>query len=137
MTVFVLTSDLAGNMHSSPISWTFGVHEQPCGQAEFYGDGVAGTRKAFVINTKTVTSDGVLPVTAYNPNHKQLSWVENRRIKAIDLLYRPSGTQDWLAAKDVNGNQAAFYDDVSLRGWTQSSPELTLCLGFTAWLRGL
>jgi hypothetical protein len=114
MTVFVLTSDFAGNMHSTPISWTFGVREQPCGQAEFYSNDVADIHNAFVINSKAVPSNGIFPVNAYNPNHKQLSWVENARIKAIDLLYRPSGTQDWLFAKDVNGNQASFYDDVSL-----------------------
>ena len=114
LTVLVLTSDLNGNIRDVPYSWSFGVRETACGQAEFYGNEVTGIRDAFVANSKSITSKGVLDVTAYNPNHKQLSWVENTRIKAIDLLHRPAGTHAWLVAKDVNGNQAAFYDDVSL-----------------------
>jgi hypothetical protein len=39
--------------------------------------------------------------------------VENTRIDSIDLMYRKHGAKDWLSALDINGNQAAFYDDVS------------------------
>ncbi len=88
--------------------------EPGCGQAEFYSTEPSGTPLVLFVNALTALTDGVVPVTAYNPNHKELSWVHNTRIDVIDLLYRKNGANKWVVAKDVNGNSAAFYDDVSL-----------------------
>jgi hypothetical protein len=84
-----------------------------CGQAEFYSSVNSDTPLEFVVNTLVGLPDGVVNVTAFNPNHNELSWVRNTRIDVIDLLYRKSGSSKWLQAKDVHGNPAAFYDDVS------------------------
>jgi hypothetical protein len=109
----VFTTDLAGNRASSPYSWTFGVQEQQCGQAEFYGI-ETNIDSAFVVNSFATLIDGALNITAYNPDHAELSWVENTRISNIDLLYRKSGSNAWQPALDINGKAAAFYDDVRL-----------------------
>jgi hypothetical protein len=113
VTISVFTTDLAGNRASSPFSWTFGVQEPECGRAEFYGINTT-INSALVFNSSTLLVDGAAKITAYNPNHKELSWVHNTRIETIDLLYRKSGFNDWLPALDMNGNPAAFYDDVRI-----------------------
>ncbi len=106
-------ADLSGNAMES-FSWEFGVSEPICGQAEFYSSVNSDTPLEFVANTLTDLTDGVVNVTAFNPNHNELSWVHNTRIDVIELLYRKSGSSKWLQAKDVHENPAAFYDDVSL-----------------------
>jgi hypothetical protein len=114
LTAFVLTSDLNGNMQVKPFSWTFGVSETICGHAVFYGNWDASMVSEVVVNAGTVSSDGVLKVTVFNPDYKQLSWVENVRLEDIALIYRHSGTYEWFEAVDAADNQVAFYDDVSL-----------------------
>ncbi len=108
----VAVSDLAKNV-LKPYSWTFGVQEPTCGQADFYSIVKGSVPSVYVVNSYTSLIDNSVNVSAYNPNHKDLSWVENTRIDSIDLMYRKHGAKDWLSALDINGNQAAFYDDVS------------------------
>jgi hypothetical protein len=95
-------------------SWTVGVQEPECGQAEFYGLDTTSGVSAFVVNSRTPLANGVMNVSAYNPKHKELSWVQNTRINKIDLLYRKSATVSWLPALNGNGDPAEFYDDVSV-----------------------
>ena len=84
-----------------------------CGQAEFYGmEASTNTASAFIVNVFTSLTNGVIDVNAYNPKHKELSWVQNTRIKNITLEYRKSGSRQWSDALDVNGNPAEFFDDV-------------------------
>ncbi len=87
------------------------MQEQECGRAEFHGIKTSAD-SALVVNSLTPVVNGAIIITAHNPNHKELSWVQNTRIEVIDLLYRKSGALKWVGAKDVNGNPAAFYDDV-------------------------
>ncbi len=90
------------------------MQEPPCGRAEFSGLSVSAA-SAFVINSATPLVDGIISIAAYNPTHKDLSWVQNTRIEKIDLLYRKLGSSPWLPALDINGDPAAFYDDVRVR----------------------
>ncbi len=106
----VAVTDLAANTLKK-VSWTFGVQEPQCGQAEFYGL-ESSLASAFVINAQTSLTNGVL-MAAYNPVRSELSWVENTRIKNITLLYRKTGSGKWLVAKDMTGLPAEFFDDVS------------------------
>jgi hypothetical protein len=109
--VTLAVADLAGNALKS-FSWTFGVQEPECGQAEFYGIATSSITSAYIVNALTPLADGVMSVNAYNPKHKELSWVQNTRIQKIDLLYRKSASIYWLPALDTQGNPAAFFDDV-------------------------
>ena len=84
-----------------------------CGQAEFYGIDTNSKGSAYVVNAMTPLVNNAITISAYNPTHKELSWVENTRIEQIDLLYRNHGSSSWAPALDVNANHAAFYDDVS------------------------
>ncbi len=88
------------------------MQEPPCGRAEFSGLSVSGAASAFVVNSATPLVDSVISIAAYNPTHKDLSWVQNTRIEKIDLLYRKLGSNPWQPALDINGDPAAFYDDV-------------------------
>ena len=107
---------MSGNIPTAPFSWTFGVQEHICGQAEFYGIETSSVASAFIVNAQTPLASG-FTVTAYNPTHEDLSWIENTRIKSITLLYRKVGSSNWLVALDIKGNPAAFYDDVRARTW--------------------
>jgi hypothetical protein len=113
--VAVFIIDLADNTLATPFSWTFGVQEPPCGRAEFSGLSVSSAASAFGVNSATPLVDGVISIAAYNPTHKDLSWVQNTRIEKIDLLYRKLGSSPWQPALDINGDPAAFYDDVRVR----------------------
>jgi hypothetical protein len=112
--VSLIASDFAGNALKS-FSWSFGVEEFECGKAEFYGIETNSVAPTFIVNSLTQLSNGVLAVPAYNPAHKELSWIENTRIEAITLLYRKSGSSAWLTALDASGIPAEFFDDVSQR----------------------
>jgi hypothetical protein len=109
--VSVSVTDLAGNT-INPYSWTFGVQEPECGQAEFYGLESSNTVPFLFVNSQTSIKSGAL-VAAYNPFHKELSWLENTRIKNITLLHRKTGAANWLVALDTKGFPAEFFDDVS------------------------
>jgi hypothetical protein len=107
--------DLAGNPLVSPFSWTFGIQEQDCGQAEFVNMATSGLLFTYLINTMTPLLDGGISVAAYNPDHKKMSWLQNTRIEHIDLLYRKSESMNWLPALNPAGFPAEFFDDVSSR----------------------
>ena len=111
-TISVLAADFNGNFDDAPFSWTFGVQESSCGQAEFYDLETSSLAAPLVINSATPMTDGRVTVTAYNPSHKELSWVQNTRIKNITLMYRASGSSKLQPALDVNGSPAEFFDDV-------------------------
>jgi hypothetical protein len=107
--------DMAGNPVEAPFSWTFGVLDQPCGTAEFYSlDSKRITNPGYVVNAMTPLIDGALSVMAYNPQHGELSWLQNTRIEHIDLLYRKISSLSWQPALDINGNAAEFFDDVGV-----------------------
>ncbi len=107
-------SDLAGNAAESPASTSVTVGFIPCGRAEFSGNNLTSIQTAFVVNSKTPLTDGAVDITALNPDGESLHWINNARIQSISLLYRKSGTSEWLPALDSAGSAARFVDSVSL-----------------------
>ena len=107
-------SDLAGNVAESPASTSVAVGFIPCGRAEFSGNNLTSIQTAFVVNSKTQLTGGAVDITALNPDRDSLHWYDNARIQSIALLYRKSGSSDWLPALDSTGSAARFVDSVSL-----------------------
>ncbi len=111
-TVSIWATDVTGNFNDDPLSWTFGVHEGSCGHAEFYGLDASNLGSTLILNSLTPLAEGTVNITAYNPTHKEQSWVQNTRIKNITLMYRKEGSNVLLPALDVSGTPLEFYDDV-------------------------
>ena len=107
-----MASDFTGNFHDNPFSWSFGVHEGPCGHAEFYGLDASNLGSTLILNSLTPLVEGTVNITAYNPTHKEQSWVQNTRIKNITLMYRKEGSSVLVPALDVKGYPLEFFDDV-------------------------
>jgi hypothetical protein len=111
--VEVFPADLANNILDS-FSWSFGILEQECGRAEFYGIETSSPISTFVVNSQTELADGAATITALNPKQKELAWIENTRISNITLLYRNDGSGKWVNARGPNGSSLEFFDDVRL-----------------------
>ncbi len=107
-------SDLVGNVAESPASTSVAVGFIPCGRAEFSGNNLTSIQTAFVVNSKTPLTGGAVNITALNPDRDSIQWINNARIQSIALLYRKSGSSDWLPALDSTGSAARFVDSVSL-----------------------
>ncbi len=111
-TVSIWATDITGNFNDDALVWSFGVQEQLCGEAEFYGLDASNLGSTLVLNSLTPLVEGTVNITAYNPTHKEQSWVQNTRIKNITLMYRKAGSSALLPALDVKGYPVEFFDDV-------------------------
>ncbi len=104
-------ADLFGNILEALAQWTAVINPPACGQAEFSGLD-PGSASTLAINSKTSITDGSISISISNPDQATQTWVGNFQVRAIDLLYRLAGSDEWLPALSKDGTPVAFFDDV-------------------------